>query len=51
LRHSIFERIVIQYTPGVDVRPAITSVAGLENIQTLVERDPTLEEAYLNILR
>ncbi|HUZ77519.1 MAG TPA: ABC transporter ATP-binding protein, partial [Chloroflexota bacterium] len=48
---GIFERIIIQYTPGVDVRPAITAVAGLENIQSLVERDPTLEEAYLNILR
>ena len=36
---------------GADPRHRITETAGPENIESLVSRDPTLEEAYINILQ
>ena len=45
------QKLLIQTTAGRDLRQQVISVIGQENIETLVLRDPTLEEAYLSILR
>ena len=46
-----FQKVLLQATASCDLRQKVTSAIGQENIETLVLRDPTLEEAYLSILR
>lgn len=45
------QRLTIQVLPESDSRRQLTERIGLSNVETLVERDPNLEEAYLSILR
>ena len=44
-------RLTVQVTPGLDISPAVTEILGEDNIDSLVTRDPTLEEAYLSIIK
>ena len=46
-----FQKLTISVTFGTDLRERITETIGPENIESLVSRDPTLEEAYINILK
>ena len=46
-----FQKLTISVTSGFDLREKVTEMVGAENIEDLVSRDPTLEEAYINILK
>ena len=45
------QKLTIHVLPGIEVQDEITQVLGQSNIESLVMRDPTLEEAYLSILK
>lgn len=45
-----FQKLTISVKHGCDLRERIVEAVGPENIESLVARDPTLEEAYINIL-
>jgi ABC-2 type transport system ATP-binding protein len=45
------QRLIIYVLPGVEIKEPIKTILGETNIETLVLRDPTLEEAYLNIIK
>ena len=47
---GIFQKITIAVKAGVDARDQITTTIGAERIESLILRDPTLEEAYVSIL-
>ena len=45
------QKLTISVSFGTDLREKIVETVGPENIESLVSRDPTLEEAYINILQ
>jgi ABC-2 type transport system ATP-binding protein len=45
------QRITIHMLPGTEVKTGVTKILGEGNIDSLVMRDPTLEEAYLSIIK
>jgi ABC-2 type transport system ATP-binding protein len=45
------QRITIQMLPGTEVKLDVTRILGEGNIDSFVMRDPTLEEAYLSIIK
>ena len=45
------QKLTVSVRFGVDLRDRIAETVGTENIESLVSRDPTLEEAYINILQ
>jgi ABC-2 type transport system ATP-binding protein len=45
------QKLTIYTLPGVEVREKITEILGQDNIDSMSMRDPTLEEAYLNIIK
>ncbi len=51
LAEGPFQKLTISVTYGADLRDRIVETVGAENIENLVSRDPTLEEAYINILK
>jgi len=46
-----FQKLTVQVAPDCDLRPRLLDLIGETNVEALVEREPTLEEAYLSILR
>ena len=48
---GIFQKIAITVQAGVDARDRIEDTVGAERVENLVVRDPTLEEAYVSILK
>ena len=46
-----FQKLTISVSYGVDLRGRIAETVGADNIESMVSRDPTLEEAYINILK
>ena len=44
-------RFIIQVRTGTDLRDQVLQTFGADNVETSTVRDPTLEEAYLNILK
>lgn len=44
------QKLTLQVAPDRDIRAPLVGLLGADNIESLVERDPTLEEAYLSIL-
>lgn len=46
-----FQKLNISVAYGSDIRERIVEAVDSENIESLVSRDPTLEEAYINILK
>ena len=46
-----FLRLSIHIKSGADLRQPVMEVIGYDNVERLGVRDPTLEEAYLSILR
>ena len=46
-----FQKLTISVVYGLDIRERIVEAVDSENIESLVSRDPTLEEAYINILK
>jgi ABC-2 type transport system ATP-binding protein len=45
------QRLTLQMRPGLDIRPEVRRLLGEESIDYISQRDPTLEEAYLNIIK
>jgi ABC-2 type transport system ATP-binding protein len=45
------QRLTIHAAPGTEVKASVTSIIGEGNIESIVMRDPTLEEAYLSIIK
>jgi len=48
---GVLHKLIVQITVGIDLREQITAVAVRAGIENIVSREPTLEEAYLNILK
>ncbi len=47
---GLLQRIVLHAKVGTDTRSVVASVLGDKQVESFVEREPTLEEAYLTIL-
>jgi ABC-2 type transport system ATP-binding protein len=47
---GLLTRLIVQVRPEADVRPAITARIREDQLESVLEREPTLEEAYLSIL-
>ncbi len=45
------QKLIVHTRTGTDLKASIRSKVGQGNVERLVVRDPTLEEAYLSILR
>ena len=45
------QKLTISVNAGADVSDQVTEIIGSDDIESLVARNPTLEEAYINILR
>lgn len=45
------QRMTIQAIPGTEVKMKVMNIIGESNIESIVMRDPTLEEAYLSIIK
>jgi ABC-2 type transport system ATP-binding protein len=45
------QRITIHMLPGTEIKAGVTEIIGEGNIESIVMRDPTLEEAYLSIIK
>ena len=48
---GVLQKITLMVDIGVDVRQSITQIVGVEKIESLIARQPTLEEAYVSILK
>jgi len=48
---GMLHKLTIHTTVGFDIQEQISAVAGRAGIENMVSREPTLEEAYLNILK
>ncbi len=48
---NAFQKLTLSVAAGFDVRDRAAEVIGPDNIESIVMRDPTLEEAYISILR
>jgi ABC-2 type transport system ATP-binding protein len=46
-----FQKLVVQTRIGANLSDAIVNVVGNNNVERSFTRDPTLEEAYLSILK
>ncbi|MBA7704065.1 Vitamin B12 import ATP-binding protein BtuD [subsurface metagenome] len=46
-----FQKLIISTKVGVELQEEITNMIGGDAIENIITRDPTLEEAYLNILK
>jgi ABC-2 type transport system ATP-binding protein len=45
------QRLTIHILPGTEVRAKVIDTLGKNNIESIIARDPTLEEAYLSIIK
>jgi ABC-2 type transport system ATP-binding protein len=45
------QKLTLHLPPGMEIRSEVTRILGEGNVESMVMRDPTLEEAYLNILK
>ena len=45
------QRLIIHAMPGTEVKDNVTNILGEGNIESIVMRDPTLEETYLSIIK
>jgi ABC-2 type transport system ATP-binding protein len=47
---GLLTRLTVQVRPDADVRDAVVGLIAEEQLESVLEREPTLEEAYLSIL-
>ncbi len=47
---GLLTRLTVQVRPNADVRDAVLSLIAEDQLESVLEREPTLEEAYLSIL-
>ena len=45
------QKLTIHIKPGANVREEVNKLLGVDTIESMVARDPTLEEAYLSIFQ
>jgi ABC-2 type transport system ATP-binding protein len=45
------QRLTIHAVPGTEIKTAVAGIIGEANIESVIMRDPTLEEAYLSIIK
>jgi hypothetical protein len=45
------QKLTLHVKPGINIKPGIKKKLGKNNIDYITERDPTLEEAYLSIIK
>jgi ABC-2 type transport system ATP-binding protein len=45
------QKLTIQISPGAEVKAEVSRILGESNVESMVMRDPTLEEAYINIIK
>ncbi|MFC2014891.1 ABC transporter ATP-binding protein [Chloroflexota bacterium] len=45
------QKLTVHIKPGAEVMEEVTAMLGKDNIESMVTRDPTLEEAYLSIFK
>ena len=45
------QKLTIQVSPNSGIENIIKTTIGLDNIESIIKRDPTLEEAYLSIIK
>ena len=48
---GVFQRYALHVAPGADLDDRVIELVGADNVETVTTRAPTLEEAYLSILR
>ena len=48
---GLLQKLTLDVLPGAEVREEVTRVLGQSNIESVVLRAPTLEEAYLSVLK
>ena len=48
---GLLSKLTIQVDVGVDLAPTVARTVGEDAVESMVARDPTLEEAYLSILK
>jgi hypothetical protein len=48
---GMLSRVVVQMEPDASLRECIASMLPAGAIESILEREPTIEEAYLHILR
>ena len=46
-----FLRLTIHVHPGTEIKAGVVEILGEDNVESIVMRDPTLEEAYLSIIK
>ena len=47
---GVFQKVTLHVDSGSDLRDQVTEVVGTSRVESMVFRDPTLEEAYLEII-
>jgi len=47
---GLLTRLMVQARPDSAAREAVLALVGEEQLESILEREPTLEEAYLSIL-
>ena len=47
---GVFQKVTLHVDSGSDLREQVTGVVGTSRVESMVFRDPTLEEAYLEII-
>jgi ABC-2 type transport system ATP-binding protein len=45
------QRLTLQVKAGAEVKEQVTNVLGADSVESVIARDPTLEEAYLSIFK
>ncbi len=48
---GVLHKLTVHTTVGIDIQEQIAEIAGRAGIENIISREPTLEEAYLNILK
>ena len=49
--NGVLQKSIIHSRVEIDIGDKITAIVGQSGIDSMVSRDPTLEEAYLNMLK
>jgi ABC-2 type transport system ATP-binding protein len=48
---GLLQKLTIQLPPGLEIKEQAVELLGRENVESVVMREPTLEEAYLSIIK
>lgn len=48
---GVLQKLIIHSKAEIDIKDSITTTVGQSGIESMISREPTLEEAYLNMLK